>query len=110
MTIDDDATWYRGIMDKVKKIDKDSVTKTPGVIFMEIDGLAKNILLEAIELGDMPTLKRWIEEGSHELKGWELTYQAKLVPVKQEYYMGTTKIWWHLDGLKRITTIKSWFL
>lgn len=71
LTIDDDATWYRGIRDKVKKIDKDSVTKTPGVIFMEIDGLAKNILLEAIELGDMPTLKRWIEEGSHELKGWE---------------------------------------
>ncbi len=28
-------------------------------------------LLEAIERGDMPTVKRWIDEGSHKLTGWE---------------------------------------
>ena len=38
---------------------------------MEIDGLAKNILHEAVERGDMPTLKGWIIEGSHKVTGWE---------------------------------------
>jgi uncharacterized membrane protein YvlD (DUF360 family) len=71
LTIDDDAAWYRGIRSSVKKMDKENVKENPGVIFMEIDGLAKNILLEAIERGDMPTLKRWIENGSHKVSRWE---------------------------------------
>ena len=71
VTIDDDAAWYRGIRDAVNKVDNQNVKDTPGVIFMEIDGLAENILLEAMERGDMPTLKRWVDEGSHKVSGWE---------------------------------------
>lgn len=71
LTIDDDAAWYRSIMKTVKKTDAKGIKDTPGVVFMEIDGLGKNILLEAVERGDMPTLKRWIEEGSHKVTGWE---------------------------------------
>jgi putative membrane protein len=75
VTIDDDAAWYREIRSALKKMDKkrdkNKIKNSPGVIFMEIDGLAKNILHEAVERGDMPTLKRWIDEGSHEVTGWE---------------------------------------
>jgi uncharacterized membrane protein YvlD (DUF360 family) len=71
VTIDDDAAWYRSIRKTVKKMDKKKIKDTPGVIFMEIDGLARNILMEALERGDMPTLKRWIEQGSHKVTGWE---------------------------------------
>lgn len=70
-TVDDDATWYRGIRDALKKVDKKKVEDKSGIIFMEIDGLAENILFEAIEKGYMPTLKRWIEEGTHKVSGWE---------------------------------------
>lgn len=70
-TIDDDAAWYRGIRDAVKKIDRKEVKNKPGVIFMEIDGLAENILREAIERGYMPTLKKWVDEGSYKISGWE---------------------------------------
>lgn len=70
-TIDDDAAWYRSIRKKVKKMDKKKIKDTPGVIFMEIDGLARNILMEALERGDMPTLQRWVEQGSHKLTEWE---------------------------------------
>ena len=70
-TIDDDASWYRGISAASKKVHGKNVKNTPGVIFLEIDGLAKNILLEAVERGDMPTVKRWIDEDSHKLTGWE---------------------------------------
>ena len=75
LTIDDDATWYREIKGALKKMDKKRdktrIKNSSGVIFLEIDGLAENILLEAIERGEMPTLKRWIEEGSHKVTGWE---------------------------------------
>lgn len=71
VTVDDDAAWYRAIRDAHKKFGKKEVKDKPGVIFMEIDGLAEDILLEAIEKDYMPTLKRWINEGSHIVTGWE---------------------------------------
>ncbi len=71
LTIDDDAAWYRSIRKTVKKSEGEEIKDAPGVVFMEIDGLGKNVLLEAVKRGDMPTLKRWIEEGSHKIAGWE---------------------------------------
>jgi uncharacterized membrane protein YvlD (DUF360 family) len=46
-------------------------TSDPGILFLEIDGLAEPILRQAIAGGDMPTLKRWLDAGSHRLLGWE---------------------------------------
>lgn len=43
----------------------------PGLIIIEIDGLAKDILEEAIEKGHMPTLAKWKEDKSHKIKEWE---------------------------------------
>jgi hypothetical protein len=43
----------------------------PGVLFLEIDGLAEPILHRAIAEDYMPTLRRWLDEGSHKLLGWE---------------------------------------
>ena len=71
ITIDDDAAWYRAIRKNVKKFDNKHMKDKPGIVFMEIDGLAKNILLEAVEKGYMPTVKRWLDDGAHVLSGWE---------------------------------------
>ncbi|HET7095316.1 MAG TPA: alkaline phosphatase family protein, partial [Thermomicrobiales bacterium] len=43
----------------------------PGIVFLEIDGLAEPILERALERGDMPTLRRWRDEGSHLVTRWE---------------------------------------
>ncbi len=43
----------------------------PGVVFVEIDGLAEPIMRRAIADGYMPTAKRWLESGSHLLRTWE---------------------------------------
>ncbi len=42
-----------------------------GVLFLEIDGLAEPILRQALADGRMPTLARWLAEGSHTLTAWE---------------------------------------
>ena len=42
-----------------------------GVIMLEIDGLSINILKKAIDKGVMPNLKKWLDDGTHTLKGWE---------------------------------------
>ncbi len=70
LTIDDDATYYRSVIRKVKR-GKIKFKEKSGIIFLEIDGLAFNILNEAIEKGDMPTLKRWLNDGSYKITPWE---------------------------------------
>ncbi|MEN6329697.1 MAG: phage holin family protein [Methanobacteriaceae archaeon] len=71
LTIDDDATYYRSVISKdVKKGEKTKYHK-PGVIFLEIDGLAESILKEALIKGHMPTLKSWLDQESHKITPWE---------------------------------------
>jgi putative membrane protein len=54
-----------------RKFASQSTSATPGILFLEIDGLAEPILRQAMDSGYMPTLKRWIDEGSHRLMSWE---------------------------------------
>ncbi|MCS6801793.1 MAG: phage holin family protein [Chloroflexota bacterium] len=49
----------------------------PGLILIEIDGLAEPILRRAIAGGWMPTLKRWLDEGTYRLVAWETSLPAQ---------------------------------
>jgi hypothetical protein len=46
-------------------------TSDPGVLYLEIDGLAEPILKRAVDMGYMPTLQRWLDTGTHKLLIWE---------------------------------------
>ena len=46
-------------------------TDAPGIIFLEIDGLALPVLRRAMRDGNAPTLARWLAEGTHRLIEWE---------------------------------------
>ncbi len=43
----------------------------PGVIMVEIDGLSINTLKKAIDKGMMPNIKKFLDNRTHTLKGWE---------------------------------------
>ncbi len=65
-----DIDFYNHLIQKLSKKERDTKKKYPGVIMLEIDGLAREVLEEAIDKGYMPTLKRWINT-THTLKEWE---------------------------------------
>jgi hypothetical protein len=72
LTIDDDNSWYRNVVKRrIKHKVKPEETSVPGILFLEIDGLAKPVLEKAMREGNAPTMKRWLEEGNHQLVGWE---------------------------------------
>lgn len=71
LNIDDDDTYYRYVLKKELEHGVGDIPNKSGFIFLEIDGLARNILEQAIDRGDMPTLKKWIDNGSHKLTKWE---------------------------------------
>ncbi|WP_407454307.1 phage holin family protein [Methanobrevibacter sp.] len=45
--------------------------KYSGVIMLEVDGLSINTLKKAIDKGMMPNIKKFLDEKTHTLKGWE---------------------------------------
>ena len=71
LTIEDDGSYYRSVYRDAEKKRKNEIKDYPGLIIVEIDGLAHDILCEAIEKGYMPTVKSMIEDKTHTLRMWE---------------------------------------
>ena len=71
ITIDDDSSYYRSVLRDAKKKRKTEIKDYPGVIIVEIDGLAHEVLCEAVERGDMPTVKEMIDSDYYNLRMWE---------------------------------------
>ena len=46
-------------------------TDVPGIVFLEIDGLAKPVLQRAMRDGNASTMARWLADGSHRFLEWE---------------------------------------
>jgi uncharacterized membrane protein YvlD (DUF360 family) len=50
---------------------KHDVTDEPGIVFIQIDGLAHSLLAENIRAGRTPNLARWLRSGGMTLDRWE---------------------------------------
>jgi uncharacterized membrane protein YvlD (DUF360 family) len=46
-------------------------TDVPGIVFLEIDGLALPVLRRAMRDGNAPTMARWLADDTHRLTEWE---------------------------------------
>ncbi|WP_158880874.1 phage holin family protein [Amycolatopsis anabasis] len=49
----------------------------PGVIFLQVDGLAHDVVQRAVRDGDMPTLAAWLAEDSHALTPWHTDWSSQ---------------------------------
>ena len=71
LDVDGDAQHLRVVRRRVRHGRKEHRTDVPGVILFEIDGLGETILREAVRDGHVPTIARWLSEGTHRVLGWE---------------------------------------
>ncbi len=74
-------------------------SQEPGILFLEIDGLARPILDEALAAGYMPTLKRWIESGTHTISNWETDLSSQTSASQAGILLGSNEgipafRWW----------------
>ena len=70
-TNDDDVYTIRVIQRIARRSGERTETDEPGILFLEIDGLAKPVLQRAMRDGNAPTMARWLAEGSHRFLEWE---------------------------------------
>jgi uncharacterized membrane protein YvlD (DUF360 family) len=70
-TNDDDAYTFR-VVQRIARRSNDQIrTDVPGIVFLEIDGLATPVLRRAMRDGNTPVMARWLEGGTHRLVEWE---------------------------------------
>jgi uncharacterized membrane protein YvlD (DUF360 family) len=70
-TNDDDNYVFRVIQRIARRSGGRTVTSAPGIVFLEIDGLALPVLQRAMRDGSAPNMARWLSDGSHRLAEWE---------------------------------------
>ena len=99
-SIDDEQSYDRFVTAPLRRLYRDvPVSPEPGFMFLEIDGLAEPVLRDAIARGYMPTLKRWLESGSHKLVRWDPDLSAQTSASQAGILLGSNEgipafRWW----------------
>ncbi len=70
-TNDDDVYSLRVTQRIARRSKERQVTDVPGIVYLEIDGLARPVLQRAMRDGHAPEMARWLGSGSHTLSEWE---------------------------------------
>ncbi len=70
-TNDDDSYSVRVTRRVARRLGASAHTDVPGILFLEIDGLALPILRAAMRDGSAPVMARWIAEHGYHLHEWE---------------------------------------
>ncbi len=81
----------------------------PGVLFLEIDGLAHDVLRRAIRDGNAPHLAAWIRDGSHRLERWETHWSSQTGACQAGLLHGDDHDmpafrWWEKDRERAMVT------
>ena len=110
LAIDDDGFWYRHVVSRyVRRAAPAAGLDCPGVLFLEIDGLAHDVLLRAVRDGNAPTMARWLSEGSHRLARWETDWSSQTGACQAGLLHGDNHDmpafrWWEKDRNAAIIT------
>jgi uncharacterized membrane protein YvlD (DUF360 family) len=72
MGTNDDDVYALRVIQRIARRSRETVTTgVPGILYLEIDGLALPVLQRAMRDGHAPEMARWVTSGSHRLTEWE---------------------------------------
>jgi uncharacterized membrane protein YvlD (DUF360 family) len=70
-TNDDDTYTLQVVQRVARRQGGAERTDVPGIVFLEIDGLALPVLRRAVRDGNVPNMARWLADDTHRLTEWE---------------------------------------
>lgn len=110
LAIDEDETWHRHVVRRqARRHDRVTASEVPGLLFLEIDGLAHDVLLRALQDGSAPTLASWVRDDSHRLRRWETDWSSQTGACQAGLLHGSNEDmpafrWWEKDRGAAIVT------
>ena len=110
LAIDDDDFWYRNVVRRRGARGAEAAAPaTPGLLMLEIDGLAHAVLRRAMSDGNAPALAGWVRDGSHRLARWETDWSSQTGACQAGILHGDNDDmpafrWWEKDRGAAIVT------
>lgn len=100
LSLDIDSIVDQRITQKfIRRVGKTTETSIPGFLFLQIDGLSEKVLRQALNRGNMPNLKHWLDAGTHQITGWETDFTSQTGAMQAGMLLGNNKNipayrWW----------------
>jgi len=88
-TNDEDTYNLRVITRIARRSGERIQTDTPGILYLEIDGLARPVLQRAMRDGHAPYMAKWLTEGSHTFAEWETDLSSQTGASQAGILMGS---------------------
>jgi uncharacterized membrane protein YvlD (DUF360 family) len=110
LAIDEDSTWYLNVVQNQARVrGRRIVSDTPGIVFLEIDGLAHDVLRRALANGSAPTLAGLIRGGKFALEEWETDWSSQTGACQAGILHGNNHDmpafrWWEKDRGRPMVT------
>jgi uncharacterized membrane protein YvlD (DUF360 family) len=110
LAIDENESWYRYVVRRQARRRKQALSsEVPGILFLEIDGLAHDVLHRALSDGSAPNLAAWLRSGSHRLRRWETDWSSQTGACQAGLLHGSNEDmpafrWWEKDRDRAIVT------
>jgi len=110
LAIDEDSSWYLNVVQSQLRVRGEvDETNVPGVVFLEIDGLAHDVLRRAFANGGAPTLASWVRGESHDLNVWETDWSSQTGACQAGILHGNNHDmpafrWWEKEHGRAIVT------
>ena len=110
LAIDEDSTWYLNVVQNQARVRGHRIeTETPGIIFLEIDGLAHDVLRRALANGSAPTMAGLLRGGDFTLDQWETDWSSQTGACQAGILHGDNHDmpafrWWEKDRNRAIVT------
>jgi uncharacterized membrane protein YvlD (DUF360 family) len=110
LALDSDELWYRHVVRRQLRRTKLAVnTEVPGLLLLEIDGLAHDVLRRAMRDGNAPHLSHWVHELGYTLERWETDWSSQTGACQAGLLHGDNHDmpafrWWDKDEGRALVT------
>ena len=110
LAVDEDEWWYRHVVKRqARRRGLVTESEVPGLLLLEIDGLAHDVLLRAMRDGNAPALAAWLRSGSHRLRRWETDWSSQTGACQAGLLHGSNDDmpafrWWEKETGRSIVT------
>jgi len=90
LALDDDDVVLRHLLRKRRApAASEGDPQVPGVLFVQIDGVAHQVLQRAVRDGNAPTIAHWLASGSHRLTPWTTGWSSQTGASQAGILMGS---------------------
>jgi uncharacterized membrane protein YvlD (DUF360 family) len=109
LSIDDDRRFAAHLARRRGRPRDVIESDVPGLLLLEIDGLAYDVLQRALRDGTAPTLAAWVRDGSHRLARWETDWSSQTGACQAGLLHGSNHDmpafrWWEKETGRAIVT------